>query len=251
MYPPDLKDFLVNGHKVFLKHVSVDCVVFGFHENQLKVLLLKWKDQGGWCVPGGFVKRTDTLEEAAARVLKERTGLDKIYLSQFQAFSALDREQGKKPFKVPGIKTTWYMERFISVGFWALVEYSKVRPQLDWLTEDCRWFDVHEIPKMIYDHRLIVTKALEALRHSLINHPIGYNLLPEKFTMPELQRLYETILDRRLDRRNFQKKMLSLNILERLKEKKNVISKKPPFLYRFDRKKYHHAMKEGLMVGGF
>ena len=251
MYPPDLKDFLVNGHKVFLKHVSVDCVVFGFHENQLKVLLLKWKDQGGWCVPGGFVKRNDTLEEAAARVLKERTGLDKIYLSQFQAFSALDREKGKKPFKVPGIKTTWYMERFISVGFWALVEYSKVRPQLDWLTEDCRWFDVHSIPKMIYDHRLIVTRALEALRHSLINHPIGYNLLPEKFTMPELQRLYETILDRRLDRRNFQKKMLSLNILERLKEKKNGISKKSPFLYRFDRKKYHHAMKEGLMVGGF
>lgn len=251
MYPPDLKDFLVNGHKVFLKHVSVDCVVFGFHENQLKVLLLKWKDQGGWCVPGGFVKQTDTLEDAAARVLKERTGLDRIYLRQFHVFSALDREKGKKNFNIPGTKTTWYMERFVSVGFWALVEYSKVRTRLDWLTEDCRWFDVHEIPKMIYDHRLIVTKALEALRHSLIDHPVGYNLLPEKFTMPELQRLYETILDRPLDRRNFQKKMISLDILERLKEKKNGISKKPPFLYRFDRKKYEHAMKKGLMAGGF
>jgi len=251
MYPPDLKDFLVNGHKVFLKHVSVDCVVFGFHENHLKVLLLKWKDQGGWCVPGGFVKRVDTLEDAAARVLKERTGLDKIYLRQFHVFSAIDREKGKKNFDLPGAKTTWYMERFVSVGFWALVEYSKVKARLDWLTEDCRWFDVHEIPKMIYDHRQVVTRALEALRHSLIDHPVGYNLLPEKFTMPELQRLYETILDRSLDRRNFQKKILSLDIVKRLKERKTGGTRKAPFLYRFDKKKCEIAMKKGIMTSGF
>ena len=251
MYPPFLKDWLLNGHKIFLRHVSVDCVVFGFHENQLKVLLLKWRDQGGWCIPGGFVKRTDTLEEAAERVLNERTGLEKIYLRQFRVFSALDREKGKKNFDDPGTKATLYMERFISVGFWALVEYSKVRPRLDWLTEDCRWFDVNEIPKMIYDHKLIVTSALEALRQSLIDHPIGYTLMPEKFTMPELQILYETILDRPLDRRNFQKKILSLGIVQRLKERKTGGTRKAPFLYRFDKKKYEIAMKKGLMSGGF
>ena len=245
----ELKHWLLHGDQTFLKHLSVDCVIFGFHDNELKVLLLKWKIQGGWCVPGGFVKRTQTLEESAKRVLKERTGLEDTYLRQFQAFSALDREKGKQPFKVPGTSKSWYNERFISVGFWALVEFSKVKPQLDWLTEDCRWWDVRELPHLIYDHSLIVKKALEALRHSLYDHPVGYNLLPEKFTMRELLRLYETILGTRIDRRNFRKKILSLNVLVQLKEKKRGGSHKPSFLYRFDKKRYEKASMNGLMTG--
>jgi ADP-ribose pyrophosphatase YjhB (NUDIX family) len=247
-----IRQWLLHGDKTFLKHVSVDCVVFGFHDNQLKVFLLKWKDQGGWCVPGGFVKRVETIEDSAARVLKERTGLERIFLRHFAVFSALDREKGKRPFKISGVRKSWYMERFVSIGFWALVEHSKVETQKDWLTEDAKWFDIQELPKMIFDHRLIVSRALEALRHSLIDHPVGYNLLPEKFTMPELQRLYETILGRPLDRRNFQKKMNSLGILERLNERKvGGSARKPPFLFRFNRRKYNEAMKKGLMVGGF
>ena len=141
------------------------------------------------------------------------------------------------------------MERFITIGYWALVEFSKVTPRPDWLSEECKWWDIHRIPKLIYDHNQIVDKALEALRISLNDHPVGYNLLPEKFTMPQLQRLYETILDTPLDRRNFQKKMLALDVLEKLSERKTGAPHRSPFLYRFDKKKYERAMAHGLKKG--
>jgi 8-oxo-dGTP diphosphatase len=244
-----LKEFLLQGNRTFLPHISIDCVIFGFHDNQLKVLLLKWKDWGSWCVPGGFVKRDESLDDSAKRTLKERTGLENIFLRQFQAFGDPQRERGKKPFKIIGSSKSWIMERFITVGYWALVEFSKVTPYPDWLSEECKWWDIHKVPKLIYDHNIIVDKALEALRLSLNDHPVGYNLLPEKFTMPELQRLYETILGTSLDRRNFQKKMLALDILERLSERKTGGAHKAPYLYRFDKKKYEKAMKLGLKVG--
>jgi 8-oxo-dGTP diphosphatase len=244
-----LKSFLLNGHKDFLPHISVDCVIFGFHNNQLKVLLLKWKDRGSWCVPGGFVMRDESLDDSAKRTLQERTGLKDIFLRQFQAFGNPGREKGKRPFKITGASKSWLMERFITLGYWALVEFSKVTPKPDWLSEDCQWHDIHKVPRLIYDHNQIVESALEALRLSLNDHPVGYNLLPEKFTMPELQKLYETILDTPLDRRNFQKKMLSIDILERLNERKLGGAHKAPFLYRFDKKKYEKAMKKGLRVG--
>jgi 8-oxo-dGTP diphosphatase len=244
-----LKSFLLNGHKDFLPHISVDCVIFGFHDNQLKVLLLKWKERGSWCVPGGFVMHDESLDDSAERTLQERTGLKDIFLRQFQAFGSPKREKGKRPFKIIGTSKSWLMERFITVGYWALVEFSKVTPQPDWLSEDCQWHDIHKVPKLIYDHNQIVESALDALRLSLNDHPVGYNLLPEKFTMPELQKLYETILDTPLDRRNFQKKMLSLDILERLAERKTGGAHKAPFLYRFDKRKYEKAMKKGLRVG--
>ncbi len=244
-----LKGFLLNGHKDFLPHISVDCVIFGFHGDQLKVLLLKWKDRGSWCVPGGFVMRDESLDDSAKRTLHERTGLKDIFLRQFQAFGNPNREKGKRPFKITGASKSWLMERFITLGYWALVEFSKVTPKPDWLSEACQWHDIHKVPKLIYDHNQIVESALEALRLSLNDHPVGYNLLPEKFTMPELQKLYETILDTPLDRRNFQKKMLSLDILERLNERKTGGAHKAPFLYRFDKRKYEKAMKKGLRVG--
>lgn len=240
----NLKDFHRYGEKVFLPHLSVDCVIFGFHDNQLKVLLLKWKD-GPWCLPGGFVMYTESLDDSAQRILAERTGLDRIYLQQFYVFGDPIREKGKK---VPDSKS-WMNKRFISIGYYALVEFSKVNPKPDFLSVDCRWWDIKSVPALIYDHRQIIEKALQSLRFDLNDHPVGYNLLPEKFTMPELQRLYETILDESLDRRNFQKRMLSLNILERLKERKTGGAHKAPYLYRFDRKKYEKAVKQGLKPG--
>jgi 8-oxo-dGTP diphosphatase len=244
-----LREFLLEGNLSFLPHISVDCVIFGFHDDQLKVLLLKWKDWQSWCVPGGFVKRNESLEDSANRTLEERTGLQNIFLRQFYAFGDPDRERGKKPFKAVGPTKSWVMERFITIGYWALVEFSKVTPRPDWLSEECKWWDIHKIPKLISDHNRIVDKALEALRISLNDHPVGYNLLPEKFTMPQLQRLYETILDAPLDRRNFQKKMLALDVLEKLSERKTGGPHRSPFLYRFDKKKYERAMAHGLKKG--
>ena len=244
-----LRDFLLRGDRTFLPHISVDCVIFGFHNDQLKVLLLKWKDWGTWCLPGGFVKRDESLDESARRTLMERTGLENIFLQQFHTFGEPQRERGKKPFKMMGSSKSWMMDRFVTVGYWALVEFSKVTPRADWLSEECQWWDIPKIPKLIYDHNAIVLKALDALRLSLNDYPVGYNLMPEKFTMPELQRLYETILDTSLDRRNFQKKMLALDFLERLPERKTGGAHKAPFLYRFDKKKYEKAMKQGLKMG--
>ena len=141
------------------------------------------------------------------------------------------------------------MQRTISIGYYALVEFSKAIPTADLLSDECVWWDIHELPALLFDHSIMVEQALKTLRMQLNFHPIGYNLLPEKFTMPELQKLYETILDRPLDRRNFQKKMLSLDILERLEERKNVGPHKAPYYYRFHKHKYEQALQAGISFG--
>jgi 8-oxo-dGTP diphosphatase len=243
-------DFIERGHEVYLRHLSADCVIFGFHENELRVLLLKWKGDGPWCLPGGFVRHEDTLEQSATRIVSQRTGLDNIFMRQFHVFSDPKRERKKDTMSYASFDG-WLMQRFITVGFYALVEFSKVSPKPDMFSSECKWWDIHSVPKgMFLDHNEIFEKALQTLRMSLNDHPIGYELLPAKFTMPELQRLYETILDRPLDRRNFQKKMLSLGILERLKERKMGGAHKAPYLYKFNKAKYDKALRQGLK-GGF
>jgi hypothetical protein len=141
------------------------------------------------------------------------------------------------------------MDRFITVGYWAIVEFSKVVPTPDEFSLSCKWCDVNSIPELILDHNDIVEKALGSLRQHLDDYPIGRDLLPEKFTMPELQKLYETLLDKEIDRRNFQKKILSLDILDKLKERKTGGAHKAPFLYRFNQRKYEAAMKQGIKFG--
>jgi len=245
----ELDDFLLNGDQVYMQGLSVDCVIFGFHEHVLNVLLLKWKTGGQWCLPGGFIKKEESVDDSAIRILKDRTGLDHIFLQQFHLFGEPSRDKNKDLIKNKSKKGSWFNQRFATIGYYALVEFSKVTPKPDWLSEECRWTEIHRVPKLIYDHNAIVKKALYALRLSLNDYPVGYNLLAEKFTMPELQSLYETILDKPLDRRNFQKKILNMNILERLKERKTGGAHKAPYLYRFDKKKYETALKQGLKSG--
>lgn len=248
----EFRELIQSGDQIFMPHMSVDCVIFGFHEGQLKVLLLKWKTSGQWCLPGGFIKREEAIDESAIRILKERTGLGSIFLKQFHTFGQPNREKKKDDFLgVHGAsKKSWLLQRFITIGYYALVEFSKVNPQPDILSEECEWWDIHKLPKkLIYDHDLILKTALESLQLSLNDYPVGYNLLPEKFTMPELQTLYETILGVSIDRRNFQKKMLALGLLDRLKERKTGGAHKAPFLYKFDKKKYEKALKQGLKFG--
>lgn len=235
-----------------LSHISLDCVVFGFHENQLKVLLLHMKKTGEWALPGGFVGESESLEVAANRVLNERTGLDEIFLRQFHVFSDPLRSKDNPAVSdliefgsnVP--EPSWFEQRFISIGFYALVEYSKVEPQTDALSDFYEWVGLADIGRLIIDHREILDKALETLRLQLVYQPIGYNLLPEKFTMPELQKLYETILGKELDRRNFMRKMLAYNILDKLDEVKTGVAHKAPTLYRFNVENYRRALEEGL-----
>jgi ADP-ribose pyrophosphatase YjhB (NUDIX family) len=246
-----LAEFFEKGDQYFLPHLSIDCVIFGFHDNDLKILLLQWKDTKRWCLPGGFIAKGEHIDEAAVRILKDRTGLDNIYLQQFHTFGDPARIRGKHAIKKPlnGKKKSWIMERFVTVGYWALVEFSQVVPTPDEFSMDCKWWDINKMPELILDHNQIAEKALNSLRLNLNEYPVGRDLLPQKFTMPELQRLYETIFNKKLDRRNFQKKILSFGILERLKEQKKGGAHKAPFLYRFDLKKYQLALKQGLKFG--
>lgn len=232
--------------------LSLDCVIFGFHDNRLKVLLLKLKQADLWALPGGFVLRKESLDEAAVRVLRERTGLENIYLQQFHTFGDPGRSDAslhRSIMKRSGLRLppgSFFLSRFITVGYYALVEYSTVQPVPDDFSESCDWYDIHELPVLMMDHAEILRKALATLQLHLQYHPIGYNLLPPKFTMPELQALYETILDRSLDRRNFQRKMLASGILKKLKERKTGVAHRAPFLYRFDQKRYRQALEKGF-----
>lgn len=239
------------GFSDLLDHISLDCVVFGFHENQMKVLLLRMKYSHEWALPGGFVHGHESLETAANRVLKERTGLSRIFLQQFHVFS--DPSRSKHNPAVPDVLQSggplgqeWFNQRFISVGFYALVDFSKVEPKPDELSDVCTWVGLDEPGNLMMDHRQILEKALETLRFHLALQPVGLNLLPEKFTMPQLQKLYETILGQELDRRNFQRKMLGYGILTKLDEVKTGGAHKAPALYKFNKIKYQKALKEGL-----
>ena len=229
-------------------------MVFGFHDSQLKVLLLRMKRTKEWALPGGFVLQDESMEIAASRVLKERTGLENIFLKQFKVFS--DPERSKTN---PGVQylldsgaisgSSWFNQRFISIGFYALVDFSKAEPSPDLFSDLCMWKPLEEIGQLMLDHNQILNKALETLRRQLNHQPIGYNLLPDRFTMPELQKLYETILGKELDRRNFQRKILSYNILNKQEERKTGGAHKSPFLYEFNLENYGKALQNGLYGG--
>ncbi len=251
----DKNHIIYKGAELFHPGFSVDCVVFGFHNNKLKVLLLKMKHTQYWALPGGFVEKEDNVDDAVIRTLQSRTGLSDVFLHQFHLFGdskRIDENQNKELFKYFGIKpdpSNWLLQRFITVGYYALVEYSTVTPQPDYTSDACEWWDIHDIPQLIHDHNEILKKGMEALRMHLNYHPVGFNLLPPKFTVPELQRLYETILDKKLDRRNFQRKMLSYGILKKLNERRTGGAHKSPTLFKFDLRNYKKALKEGLKGG--
>ncbi len=246
-----LRKHFSKGHEIYLRNISVDCVIFGFHENELKVLLLQAKYAGIWALPGGFILKEEHMDESAKRILKNRTGLDDIYMHQFHVFSQPDRstkavnQQFLKNVGVE-IKESWMFERFLSVGYTALVDFTRVQATPDEFAAACEWFNVQSLPEMILDHREILETALRELQINLNYKPIGYNLLPEKFTMPGLQKLYETILNRKLDRRNFQRKIMATKVIIKLADTKKGVAHKAPVLYKFDLKSYKNALKIGM-----
>ena len=239
----------------YIPQLSVDCVVFGFHSHHLKVLLMKSPNQDVWSMPGGFVRRDETVEQAARRVLLERTGVDGVYLQQFRIFSDPVRNTIRFPSNFledlgcSPADIEWLTQRFVTVGFYALVEYTRVTPTPDVFSEMSSWWDLEKPVMLMMDHKQILDTALETMQLHLNYEPIGLNLLPEKFTIPELQKLYEAILGKKLDRRNFQRKIHSYRILNDLNERKSGGAHKAPSLYSFNPEKYDKALKEGLKGG--
>jgi 8-oxo-dGTP diphosphatase len=236
----ELEDLVRQMYASTMPGLSIDCVVFGFHDNAIKILSLRFNNSGAWMLPNGLIFHEESIQQAAQRILSERTSLKDIFLKQFYTFGDLDRtniEDMKTMMPFPSI-LEMVPKRAISIGYYALVEHSKVQPQLDFMTAECRWFGVDELPKMIFDHNKIVEIGLKSLRAQIDHLPTGYHLMPETFTMPELQKLHEAILGEPLDRANFQKRILSYDILERLEERRTGGAHKSPFVYRFIPEKY-------------
>ncbi len=242
-YKDILEKAIAGAWDTYVPSLSIDCVVFGFHDNKLKVIVTKLLEQNVWALPGGFVLKNESIDTAANRILSERTGAKDIYLQQFKVFGELNRNED---FFADFPDTLWSKQRFISIGYFALVDFSKVKLSLDHISEACEWKSIDNLPEFMMDHRQIFDQALISLRKDLNYKPVGYNLLPKKFTLPELQKLYETILNTKLNRGNFYRKILRYDILVKLDEVRKGGAHKAPDLYRFDLEKYKLALKNGL-----
>ena len=226
--------------------VSVDCVLFGLDDKKLKVLLIEQRQADSkdkkvtklqTALPGDLLKETESLDEAAKRVLKELASLKAIYLKQFYAFG--------DPMRVKNLKDQEWLRTFrahperrvITVGYYSLVKMEDFQPKASSFAGKTKWVDVYSIPELAFDHNLIVDRALEIFRHELIADNIGFELLPEKFTLSQLQHLHEIILDKKLDKRNFRKNMLKMEHLKPLDEKQKGVLHKPAQLYQYRSKK--------------
>ena len=219
--------------------VAVDCIIFGFDQNELKLLLTKRSfdpEKGKWSLIGGFVNPDESLDDAAARILHKLTGLKDIFMEEVKAFSGIGRDP---------------VERTISIAYYALI---KINDNLKLSAEyGSSWFSVKALPELIFDHAEMVEAAQRKLKWMARHQPIGFELLPKKLTIPQLRRLYEAIYRTRLDKRNFSRKILAMNMLEKLDEKDKSSSKKGAYLYRFDKKRYRELIKEGFnfQLGSF
>lgn len=214
--------------------LTVDCIVFGLDDDELKVLLIQ-RDippfEGRWALPGGFVHVDESVDAAAKRELREEAGLDHVFLEQLYTFGSVGRDP---------------RERVVSVAYYALVNLSEHRIKADTDARNAAWFSVYDIPDLAFDHTEILKMAHERLRGKIRYQPVGFELLPPKFTLTQLQRLYEKILDAKLDKRNFRKKILKMDILEGLDEVETDVAHRAAQLYRFDLEKHKEKKCAGF-----
>ncbi len=222
----------------YIPNLSYDSVIFGFSGEKLKILILEYHNLKTFALPGGFIKKDEPLDVAVKRGLSERTGLDEIYLEQFHTFGSMVRfspEIMRRILEEQGhnYEDHWMLGRFITVGYYALINYENVTPKPDELSDSIGWYDYDQLPELMMDHEEIVKMALEHLRIHLDHKLLSFNLLPERFTMKDLQQVYEAILGESQNRANFQRKMLGLGILERHEKLYSGGSHKAPFLYSF------------------
>ncbi len=214
-------------------YVAVDCIILGFDQKELNVLLYKRKFEpmmGQWSLMGGFIKAGESIEEAASRVLTDCTGIDNLFMEQVGAYGDVTRDLG---------------ERVISVAYYSLVNMNDFSAET--LEEhNAVWTKISEVPQLIFDHNRMITDTLARLRRKAATRPVGFNLLPEKFTLPQLQSLYEAIYQTQLDKRNFRKKLNAMDILEKLDEKDKKGSKRGAFYYMFNKEKYDRLLEQGF-----
>lgn len=224
------KDYYIQKDRMY---VATDCIILGFDEGTLKLLIFKRRVKpllGEWSLIGSFVRLQEDVSEAAKRVLKEITGLENVYMEELKTYGAADRDPGY---------------RCISIGQYALIRINDYDKELV-EKHGAHWYDINEVPKLVLDHNQMVKDALDRIKNRARFKPIGFELLPEKFTIPQLQQLYEAIYQKELDARNFRKKVLSLNVLVKLDEKDKTTSRRGAFLYKFDHATYQKLLKPGF-----
>lgn len=225
--------------KLYPKHtkflIAVDCIIFGYDilDKELKLLLIKRSfnpAKGKWSLAGGFVRAEESLDEAACRILRKLTGLEIIYLKQSYSYGEVNRDPGA---------------RVISVAYFALIAVRVISKELS-EQYGAHWRSIASLPDLIFDHSEMVKKALADLQNQIKVRPLGFELLPEKFTLVHLQDLYEAIYQRKVDKRNFRKKILSMGILEKLDEKEKETSKKGAYYYKFNKDRYANLKQNGF-----
>ena len=217
-----------------IKNLSIDCVVFGFENNRLEVLLIKRyvnPDKGKWALPGGFVLKSETLDQAAVRILEETSNVKNIYLEQVHTFSKIDR---------------FPIRRVISVAYFALINPEKHYLKAGLGSTDVKWFSINDDLNLPFDHSKILLKSLNLLRQKVRIKPIGFELLPEKFSLTQLQNLYECILGETLDKRNFRKRIIALKMLTQLNDFQKDVPHRAARLYKFNSKAYNDLKNKGF-----
>ena len=238
MSAPDLSSLLADLDRDYLPHLSVNGVIFGTHGGALKVLLMESAGTGTWSLPGGYVRREEAIDAAAARVVQDMTGLSDTLLRQFHTFGGPSRGEAviADALRALGIAAPpehWALGRVVSVGYVAVVDSTRAQVTPNAWTRSMAWSDLSERPPLIIDHDEMVERALATVRSQIDDLALAANLLPAEFTMPELQTLHETVLGRALDRRNFQKRMLDLGLVERLPDHRTGARRKPTYMYRW------------------
>ena len=214
--------------------LSIDCAVYGFKNSELSVLLVKHGQgvtKGQWALPGGWIKYNESIDDAAYRILTAQTAVENIYLKQFQAFGDIDRFPDK---------------RVITVCYYALVNIENFELHAGSSVSEVVWFNIRSLPKMAFDHNKIIDECFAYLQYKVRHEPIGFNLLPKKFTLHQLQELYEAIFDQKLDKPNFRRKLIKMNLLVPCNEKQKDVSHRAAQLYRFDKKVYSRFLKNGF-----
>lgn len=213
-------------------YVSVDCLILGFKQDKLYLLTTKRIFEplrGQDSLMGGFIRPNESIDEAATRVLSEYTGIEGVYMEQVGAYGEVGRDIG---------------ERVISIAYYALIDIQLFDEEL-YEVHNARWVELDKVGELIFDHNRILSDTLDILRKKAATKPLGFNLLPEKFTLPQLQTLYEAIYQRPLDKRNFRKKILEMDILEKQEDKDKSSSKRGAFYYRFNKEKYDQLLQKG------
>ena len=215
--------------------VTIDNVIFGLERGRLRVLLVRHREgirEGQWGLPGGWIYRDENLRDAAIRLLRDLTGIDDIFLEQLKTFGRVDR---------------FPSERVVTVAYSALVSAEHYKAlKAGFTAAEAAWFEVAHLPELIYDHAEILAEGTRQLKYKVRHEPVGFNLLPEKFTLYELQQLYETVLEIKIDKPNFRRKMMKMNLLVACGEKQKGVAHRAANLYRFDPERYRQLCSQGF-----